>query len=252
MAKRRSTERQLAEQFFKKAMQGARGGRKNGGGKKGLAFIPLILVAIMCAWAQCNPVPIEELEEDPKPVASSSDGYSAERDSVLENYADSEASYGDGSLQERVPDALLPSSVEGERVTIERVVDGDTFIVQSVNGRERVRLIGANTPETVKKNWPVEPFGPEASAYSKKRVAETGYVATLVSDGDKTDRYGRRLAFVYLGNDTISLNEELVRVGLAAANLQYKFSKEMKDRLSAAQELAKSEKRGIHSLPENQ
>ena len=137
-----------------------------------------------------------------------------------------------------------------ERVTIERCVDGDTLVVRyESNGqkvRERVRLIGVNTPETVKPNSPVEPFGPEASAYTKRRVEDAGGVATLVSDGSAYDKYNRRLAFVYLGNETISLNEDLACQGLAKVELQYSYSREMKDRLQSCANLAKRERLGIY------
>ncbi len=136
---------------------------------------------------------------------------------------------------------------QGQRVTIERCVDGDTLIVRYGQERERVRLIGVNTPETVKENWPVEPFGPEASAYTKRRVEETGGVATLVSDGDLYDKYKRKLAFVYLGDETISLNEDLARQGLGKVELFYNYSQKMKDRLQKCADLAKSEKLGIYS-----
>lgn len=136
-----------------------------------------------------------------------------------------------------------------EKVTIERCVDGDTLVVINSSGvRERVRLIGANTPETVKKNWPVEPFGPEASEYTKRRVKEAGNIATLVADGTSYDRYNRRLAFVFLGDDQISLNEELCRQGLAKAETKYSFSKVMKSRLTAAAKEAEREGLGIYSI----
>ena len=49
-------------------------------------------------------------------------------------------------------------------------MDGDTFIANQ-NGKEiKVRLIGVDTPETVKPNTPVQPFGKEASNYSKKTL----------------------------------------------------------------------------------
>ncbi|MBI5087957.1 MAG: nuclease, partial [Actinobacteria bacterium] len=48
--------------------------------------------------------------------------------------------------------------------TIERVVDGDTVVADFDGRRETVRLIGIDTPETVKPDAPVECFGPEASA----------------------------------------------------------------------------------------
>ena len=44
--------------------------------------------------------------------------------------------------------------------TVERVIDGDTIVL---DGGERVRLIGVDTPETVHPTRPVEHFGPEGS-----------------------------------------------------------------------------------------
>lgn len=143
----------------------------------------------------------------------------------------------------------LRSVPDVESGVVERCVDGDTLIVRFDDGTaERVRLIGANTPETVKPNWPVEPFGPEASAFTKRRVEEASGAVRLVADGDRRDKYGRRLAFVYLADSEISLNEELTRAGFARAQTQYRFSNEMKRRLEAAEDAARREKLGIHSL----
>lgn len=121
---------------------------------------------------------------------------------------------------------------------IERVVDGDTLVLA---GGERVRLIGVNTPETVKPNWPVEPFGPEASAFTK-RLAE-GRTATLGFDRERRDKYGRTLAYVYL--DGVMLNEEILRAGLGHAELQYPFAESMKRRFRAAEAEAKAARRGL-------
>ncbi len=168
--------------------------------------------------------------------------------SAIAEYLDSTDQDVDSTDQD--DDALDEDSREapqGQRVTIERCVDGDTLIVRYGQNRERVRLIGVNTPETVKENWPVEPFGPEASAYTKRRVEETGGVATLVSDGDPYDKYKRKLAFVYLGDETISLNEDLARQGLGKVELFYNYSHNMKDRLQKCADLAKSEKLGIYT-----
>ena len=138
---------------------------------------------------------------------------------------------------------------KGERVRVQRCVDGDTIIVINSLGRnERVRFTGCDTPETVKQGTPVEPFGPEASAYTKRRIAEANNEVLLVSDGDEYDKYGRRLAFVYLGNDDVSLNEELCRRGLARTRTEFRFSNEMKARLSKAAESARRERLGIYSL----
>ena len=133
---------------------------------------------------------------------------------------------------------------------VKRCVDGDTLIVITSDGtEERVRFVGSNTPETVRPNSSVEPFGPEASAYTKKRIAEFDNIVTLQSDGDKRDKYGRRLALVYLGDHgTNMLNEELIMRGLARANTQYRYSQEIKDRFRKAEQYAQSKKLGIWSL----
>ena len=144
---------------------------------------------------------------------------------------------------------LLPSNEhslepieDGGIVTVDRCVDGDTLVLADGT---RIRLIGANTPETVKNNWPTEPFGPEASAYTKKAIAEVKNKVRLEFDGTRTDRYGRTLALVYVGDKM--LNEELIREGLATAELNYKYSKKMKDRFSRAEYEAQKARRGIWS-----
>ncbi|USG63694.1 thermonuclease family protein [Brevibacillus ruminantium] len=93
--------------------------------------------------------------------------------------------------------------------TVSRVVDGDTF---EISTGEKVRLIGVDTPETVKPNHPVEPYGKEASDFSKKLL--TGQEVRLVFDVEPYDRYKRLLAYVYLSDGTF-VNEKLVRDGYA-------------------------------------
>jgi micrococcal nuclease len=122
------------------------------------------------------------------------------------------------------------------------VVDGDTFILTG-STKEHVRLIGANTPETVKQNWPVEPWGPEASAFTKKFLA--GGAVRLEFDGPRRDKYGRMLAYVWVGDRM--LNEELIRQGLARAEMQYAYSAAMKARFRKAEGEAKAARRGIWS-----
>jgi hypothetical protein len=52
------------------------------------------------------------------------------------------------------------------------VVDGDTIDVSIDGHRERVRLIGIDTPETKKPNTPVECFGPEATTFTQSMLVE--------------------------------------------------------------------------------
>lgn len=93
--------------------------------------------------------------------------------------------------------------------TVKRVVDGDTFEIAS---GDKVRMIGVDTPETVKPNHPVEPYGKEASAFTKQMLAKKQVL--LRFDIEPRDKYGRLLAYVYLPDGTF-VNEKLIREGYA-------------------------------------
>jgi endonuclease YncB( thermonuclease family) len=83
---------------------------------------------------------------------------------------------------------------------VQRVVDGDTFVA-TVNGRrERVRVIGVDTPESVDPNRPDEPFGEEASNFAKHHL--DGQTVRMAGDAEPRDRYGRMLAYVWLEDGT--------------------------------------------------
>jgi micrococcal nuclease len=125
---------------------------------------------------------------------------------------------------------------------VRRVVDGDTLLLES---GARVRLQGIDTPETVKEDHPVEPWGPEANDFTKDFVREADGRVRLTFGLERKDRYDRFLAFVWNGEQL--LNEELVRAGLARAKLGYRYSGTMKRRLADAQEDARTLKRGIWS-----
>jgi micrococcal nuclease len=75
-------------------------------------------------------------------------------------------------------------------------VDGDTVEARIGGGVEDVRLIGVDTPETVKPDTPVECFGPQASAFTHRALE--GQDVRLVFGEERRDRYGRLLAYVYL------------------------------------------------------
>ncbi|CAN5649822.1 thermonuclease family protein [soil metagenome] len=117
-----------------------------------------------------------------------------------------------------------PDGYEIAEVT--RIVDGDTVEVRitersdgrgagraEIGGTYSVRLIGIDTPESVKPGSPVECFGREASAAAKALLG--GQTVTLVKDVEETDRYERLLRYVYLGEEMV--NARLVLNGYASA-----------------------------------
>ena len=103
---------------------------------------------------------------------------------------------------------------EGPRattVTVTRVVDGDTFEVRLGGETEDVRMIGIDTPETVKPGTPVQCFGPPASHFTERLLE--GRRVRLAFGVERRDTYGRLLAYVHLGRRFV--NATLVRRGLA-------------------------------------
>ena len=99
-----------------------------------------------------------------------------------------------------------------------KTVDGDTLDIELALGinvyiRERVRLYGVNTPETfgVKRGSDEYKRGMEAKRFVQSFLKDRKCVVKTIKD--KTGKYGRLLALVYVGE--LCLNEELVKNGLA-------------------------------------
>lgn len=131
-----------------------------------------------------------------------------------------------------------PTSAELTDARVTRVVDGDTIEVSPpVQGTEDVRLIGVDTPEVFGGE---EPCGPEASAFTKEQL--TGEQIQLEFDEERTDRFGRALAYVRTGDELF--NETLVRQGYAEV-LTIEPNTRYEDRFLAAEEQARAEGLGI-------
>jgi endonuclease YncB( thermonuclease family) len=126
---------------------------------------------------------------------------------------------------------------------VKRVVDGDTFDLQ--NGW-RVRLLGINAPESVKRGFPVEPFGPEASAWMHARIE--GKRVRLVWDKNPCGAWNRLVAWVYEGGTLI--NEESLRAGMSKIEPEYlkgSLHPDLVARLNAAEKKARDGKVGVWS-----
>lgn len=89
-----------------------------------------------------------------------------------------------------------------------RVIDGDTI---EIEGGEKVRYIGIDTPELHHPNKAVQPFAQEAYEFNRSLVE--GKDVFLVFDVQRRDRYKRLLAYVFVGETFI--NAKLVADGYA-------------------------------------
>ena len=101
---------------------------------------------------------------------------------------------------------------------VSKITDGDTFYVTiSSSEKYKIRLIGIDAPETRNVGVKVrkEYFGTEAKIFVTQLLKNRKVKLTF--DVQKTDRYGRVLAYVYLENG-IFLNQYLVEKGYAVVS----------------------------------
>ena len=109
-------------------------------------------------------------------------------------------------------------------VKIDKVVDGDTIDVTIDLGfdlykKERVRIAGVDTPEKRTRDLEEKALGLDATYWMKKQLEDTIagdeelIIRTELKGG--TGKYGRLLGWLYVGEDTISLNEQMITEGYA-------------------------------------
>ena len=97
-----------------------------------------------------------------------------------------------------------------------RAVDGDTAVIR-VNGKDRrVRFLGVDTPETVHPTKGVQPYGKEASNFTKESL--NGRQVWLEYDKSPQDRYNRHLAYIWLSKPK-AINNETIRRDMFNAKL---------------------------------
>ena len=109
-------------------------------------------------------------------------------------------------------------------VSIDKVLDGDTIDVTIDLGfdlykKERVRIAGVDTPEKRTRDLEEKELGLHATDWMKKHLEDT-----IAGDEELTigaelkggmGKYGRLLGWLYVGEDTVSLNEQMITEGYA-------------------------------------
>ncbi|KMY54431.1 hypothetical protein AC623_11340 [Bacillus sp. FJAT-27231] len=137
-------------------------------------------------------------------------------------------------------EAAVPQTAITSKVN--EVVDGDTIKITYKGRKETVRLILVDTPETKDPNRCVQLYGPEASDFTKKSLL--GKDVKVEIGIQSRDKYGRILAYIYLGDKMFNktlLEKGLARIAIYPPNTQYL------EELQAAEATAKQKKLGIWS-----
>ena len=142
----------------------------------------------------------------------------------------------------------LPSKYEVHRVV--KVYDGDTLTLEN---KSRVRLLGIDTPEI----RPKQPYAEEAKNVLIKYCLDQSVYLSF--EGDKTDRYGRTLAWVWVqvravnnrqnkmvqaAGGYLNVSEEQLASGLATVYNPAKVPFRNKQKLLAYQATARKERIG--------
>ena len=104
---------------------------------------------------------------------------------------------------------------------VTRIIDGDTIEIRYDGKLTSVALIGVDTPETAHPQKPVEPFGKEATAFIRNLLL--GESVYLRFDGNRTEKYGRLLAYLYRAPDGLFVNLEIVRQGYGKVYTVFPF-----------------------------
>lgn len=133
-----------------------------------------------------------------------------------------------------------------EAFELQEVIDGDTIRIKYNGSSEKVRFLLVDTPETNHETLGEQPYGPEAKAFMKELLAgqKTVYLEFDVSYRDK---YKRLLAYIYT-KDGISLQEELLKNGLARVAYIYAPNTKHVDWFKDIQKTAQQSAVGIWSV----
>jgi endonuclease YncB( thermonuclease family) len=133
------------------------------------------------------------------------------------------------------PNAPQLPNASSETGLVDRVIDGDTIDVLIDGQTFRVRYIGINTPER------------DETCFTAATEANAAYVegqtVRLVKDSSETDRFGRLLRYVYVGE--VLVNAELVAGGWAESR-RYRPDDKLYDYLEGLEGTAVTQQLGCH------
>ncbi|OGY43005.1 MAG: hypothetical protein A2Y67_03395 [Candidatus Buchananbacteria bacterium RBG_13_39_9] len=122
-----------------------------------------------------------------------------------------------------------------------RVVDGDTIVLDT---KAKVRLLGVDTPELHHPKKPVQCFAQEAKDFTARQVLNQKVKLTF--EGQRQDRYGRLLAWVWYGPGYKKLlNAEIIKWGYGFSYRKYPTSR--LEEFNRLEKEARENQRGLWS-----
>jgi micrococcal nuclease len=103
---------------------------------------------------------------------------------------------------------------------VTKVVDGDTIDVDidlgfNISYSQRVRLAGIDTPESRTSDKFEKALGVESKEYLKYKLKDAKLIVIKTEKPDSSEKYGRILGWLYIDNDTVSINDHMIEDGYA-------------------------------------
>ena len=103
-----------------------------------------------------------------------------------------------------------------------KVVDGDTIDADidlgfDISLTKRVRLSGVDTPESRTTDLEEKKLGLESKEWLKHKLEFAKDVLIKTELPDSTEKYGRILGNLYVNNEALSLNQQMIDEGYALA-----------------------------------
>jgi micrococcal nuclease len=136
-----------------------------------------------------------------------------------------------------------PSTQAAGTAVVVSIIDGDTVVLDLRGRRERVRLLGIDTPETDHPSRPVECYGTEATAQLTGLIPP-GTTVRVERDVEARDHYDRLLLYLYRASDEVFVNLAMASSG-HATTLHVEPNGAHRPTLAAAEAEARADGRGL-------
>lgn len=135
---------------------------------------------------------------------------------------------------------VVPTTAADLQGKVVSIADGDTLtILDASNTQHKIRLAGIDAPEKS------QPFG----ARSKQSLSHCAYGKQVSIQGDKVDRYQRRIGKVIVGGQDCNLGQ--IKLGMAWHYKKYMSEQSVADQsvYSQAETVARDGHIGLWSEP---
>ena len=142
-------------------------------------------------------------------------------------------------------EADTPSKTGFIPVEFVKTLDGDTIRIMYEGEERKLRYLLIDTPELNHKQQGNQPFADEAMQRNDE-LLKSGKLEIEFDIGEKEDKYGRLLAYVYIDGE--SVQEKLIEEGLARVGYLYPPNTKHLDPYKAAEEKAQQAGIGIWSI----